>query len=62
MDGLAHGGAFPAMAAFAVLASIGLACFAPGNFRGRVKYALWSFALFLVIGLGLAWLMYPFSR
>ena len=29
---------------------------------GRIRYAIWSFALFIVIGVGFAWLMYPFSR
>jgi hypothetical protein len=59
---LAHGGIFPEMAAFALLASVGLACFAPGPFRMRVNYSLWCVALFLGIGLGVAWLMYPWSR
>jgi len=29
---------------------------------GRIRYAIWSFALFILIGVGFAWLMYPFSR
>jgi hypothetical protein len=28
----------------------------------RIKYASWSFAMFVVVGITLAWLMYPFSR
>jgi hypothetical protein len=28
----------------------------------RVKYIAWSFFLFLLIGLGIGWAMYPFSR
>ena len=30
--------------------------------RDRVKYMLWSFLLFLLVGVGVGWLMYPFSR
>lgn len=30
--------------------------------KDRVKYILWSFCLFLIVGIGLAWAMYPFSR
>jgi hypothetical protein len=28
----------------------------------RLKYIGWSLLLFLVIGIGIGWLMYPFSR
>jgi ABC-type Mn2+/Zn2+ transport system permease subunit len=28
----------------------------------RVKYAAWSFAMFLLVGIALGWLMYPFSK
>jgi len=28
----------------------------------QVKYILWSLFLFLVVGIGIGWLMYPFSR
>jgi len=28
----------------------------------RLKYVLWSLGLFLLIGIGIGWLMYPFSR
>ena len=30
--------------------------------KDRVKYILWSFFLFLVVGIGIGWLMYPFSH
>jgi cytochrome bd-type quinol oxidase subunit 2 len=30
--------------------------------KDRVKYILWSFFLFLLIGIGIGWAMYPFSR
>ena len=28
----------------------------------RVKYAAWSFVMFVLVGIVLGWLMYPFSR
>jgi len=28
----------------------------------RVKYAAWSFVMFVLVGIALGWLMYPFSR
>jgi hypothetical protein len=28
----------------------------------RLKYILWSLGLFLLIGIGIGWVMYPFSR
>lgn len=30
--------------------------------KDRVKYILWSFFLFLLVGIGIGWAMYPFSR
>jgi hypothetical protein len=30
--------------------------------KDRVKYVLWSFFLFLLVGIGIAWAMYPFSH
>jgi hypothetical protein len=28
----------------------------------RLKYILWSLFLFLAIGIGIGWAMYPFSK
>jgi hypothetical protein len=53
---------FGAMLLFALLVSLVLACLTQRTSSGGVKYALWSFALFVLIGLGVAWLMYPISR
>jgi len=39
-----------------------MACFSRRTFAARLKFAPWSLALFLILGVGLAWLMYPFSR
>ena len=30
--------------------------------KDRMKYILWSFFLFLLVGIGIGWAMYPFSR
>lgn len=53
---------FPAMVLFALLVSIALAAIGGHTTARRIRYALWSFVLFLALGVGLAWLMYPFSR
>ena len=53
---------FGAMLLFALLVSVVLACLTQRTSSGGVKYALWSFALFVLIGVGVAWLMYPISR
>jgi hypothetical protein len=53
---------FAAMTIFAVLVSAGLACIGRKTLAERIKYALWTLAMFLIIGVGIAWLMYPFSR
>lgn len=51
-----------AMALFALLVSVAFACVGRHSLATRIKYALLSFFLFLAIGLGVAWLMYPLSR
>lgn len=50
------------MVIFALLVSIALAGLGGHTTAQRIKYAVWSFVMFLAIGVGLAWLMYPFSR
>jgi Fe2+ transport system protein B len=50
------------MLLFAVFASMALACLAQRSTSGRIRYAVKSFLLFVLIGIGIAWLMYPFSR
>jgi len=47
---------------FAVLVSAGLACLGRRTNAERLKYALRLLALFVVVGVGIAWLMYPLSR
>ena len=53
---------FPAMLLFALLVSLALACVTRRTTRERVKYAAWSFAMFVAVSVGIAWLMYPFSH
>jgi hypothetical protein len=53
---------FGAMLLFALLVSIALGCLTQRTASGWIKYTLWSFVLFVVIGVGVAWLMYPISR
>lgn len=51
-----------AMLLFALLVSLALASLSQRTRAGGVKYVLWSFALFVLVGLGVAWLLYPISR
>jgi hypothetical protein len=53
---------FWAMILFALFVSMALGCLTRRTTPERVKYAAWSFLLFLLIGIGAAWLMYPLSR
>ena len=34
----------------------------PGSAKDRMRYALRSFAAFVIVGIAIAWLMYPFSQ
>ena len=60
--GAFHPSHFVAMVAFAVCVSVAFAALARGPVGARVKFAVVSLALFLAIGVGIAWLMFPFSR
>jgi hypothetical protein len=53
---------FATMVAFALLVSIALGCFTDRTTKERLKYAAWSFALFIGVAVAIAWMMYPFSR
>jgi hypothetical protein len=58
----AHLSHLAAMVGFALLVSIALGCLTQRTTEGRLKYAAWSFALFIGVAFAIAWLMYPFSR
>ncbi|MDE3170332.1 MAG: hypothetical protein KGL75_09325 [Acidobacteriota bacterium] len=53
---------FWAMVLFAALVSVALASLGRRTAKARVRYALWTLALFLIVAIALAWLMYPLSR
>jgi hypothetical protein len=53
---------FQAMLLFALLISIAFGFLSRRPPWERVKYIAWSLFLFLLIGIGIGWAMYPFSR
>ena len=53
---------FQAMLLFAVVISVAFAFLSKQSPRDRLRYALWSFLAFLVISLGIAWLMVLLPR
>jgi hypothetical protein len=59
---MVHLSHFWSMVGFALLVSLALACLVQRDTLGRIKYAVWSFALFMMVGVGIAWLLYPLSR
>jgi hypothetical protein len=53
---------FWAMVLFALFVSLALGCLTRQSTPRRIKYVAWSFFFFSLVGIGAAWLMYPFSR
>ncbi len=53
---------FQALALFAFFTSAVFAVISHRTWRERAKEFLWTFLLFVVIGVGLGWVMYLFSR
>lgn len=53
---------FAALLLFAALVSLVIGFLARRGAVRRIRYVLWSFALFVLVSVGIAWLMYPFSR
>jgi cytochrome bd-type quinol oxidase subunit 2 len=53
---------FQAMTLFALLVSIAFGFLSRRRTSERAKYIIWSLFLFLLIGVGIGWAMYPFSR
>jgi len=51
-----------AMLVFAVVISIAFGFLGRRRPADRVKYIIWSLFLFLLVGVGIGWAMYPFSR
>jgi cytochrome bd-type quinol oxidase subunit 2 len=50
------------MLLFALLISIAFGFLSRRQPMERVKYIVWSLFLFLLIGVGIGWAMYPFSH
>lgn len=53
---------FEAMVLFALAVSLAFAFLTRRGLSERVRYFLWAFLAFLVVAIGIGWLMYPFSR
>jgi putative Mn2+ efflux pump MntP len=53
---------FQAMVLFALAVSIAFGFLSRRPTLERFKYIGWSLLLFLLIGIGIGWAMYPFSR
>lgn len=53
---------FQAFLLFAAIISVAFGFLGRRRPADRVKYILWSLFLFLLVGIGIGWLMYPFSR
>jgi multidrug transporter EmrE-like cation transporter len=53
---------FQTLMLFALAVSLAFAFLSKRTMREQVRYAVWSFLGFLVVAIGIGWLMYPFSR
>ncbi|MGB2668201.1 MAG: hypothetical protein WAK48_29690 [Candidatus Acidiferrum sp.] len=53
---------FQAFFFFAAVISVAFGFLGRRQPKDRIKYILWSFLLFLLIGIGIGWAMYPFSH
>lgn len=53
---------FPAMLLFALVVSLAFAFLSRQSYRERFRYAFWAFLAFILIAVGISWLMYFFSR
>jgi hypothetical protein len=53
---------FGALVFFALVVSLTFAFLSKRGTIERLKYTLWSFLAFLLVAIGIGWLMYPFSQ
>lgn len=53
---------FEALLFFALVVSLTFAFLSKHGISERVKYTLWAFLAFLLVAVGIGWLMYPFSQ
>ncbi|HLZ11593.1 MAG TPA: hypothetical protein VKP58_03315 [Candidatus Acidoferrum sp.] len=50
------------MLLFALIISLAFGTLGRRRPADRIRYAAWSFVLFMLIGIAIAWAIYPFSR
>ena len=53
---------FQTMALFALVISVSFALLSKRHWNDQIRYAVWALLAFLVVAIGIGWLMYPFSR
>jgi NhaP-type Na+/H+ or K+/H+ antiporter len=53
---------FQSLLFFAVIISVAFGFLSRRQPWERLKYILWSLFLFLLVGVGIGWAMYPFSH
>ncbi len=53
---------FMALLFFAIVVSITFAFLSKKGMTERLKYTLWAFLAFLLVAVGIGWLMFPFSQ
>jgi hypothetical protein len=53
---------FQTLMLFALAVSLAFAFLSKQSTGERIRYAIWAFLGFLVVAVGIGWLMYPFSR
>jgi heme A synthase len=53
---------FHTMVIFALAVSLVFAFLSKNTMSERLRYAVWAFLAFLIVAIGIGWLMYPFSR
>jgi hypothetical protein len=53
---------FGALLFFALVVSVTFAFLSKRTLRERANYSLWAFLAFLLVAIGIGWLIYPFSQ
>lgn len=53
---------FQAMLLFALVISVAFGFLGRRRPEDRFKYIIWTLFMFLLVGIGIGWAMYPFSR
>jgi hypothetical protein len=53
---------FEALLFFGFVVSVTFAFLSKHGAMERLKYMLWAFFAFVVVAIGIGWLMYPFSQ